>query len=280
MRHGFGGLALTLRAMCVVPVLIASGCSGSTGDGTEVAARAVPATQSAAAQELRLPRMRLAPFGSSAAAVTLRVHVVVEGAARPDSAAPVSSIDPACVAGSRDTVIAQNGTALIGALLWVEGAATVVNPTATSEHRPTVVLEQCRLSPRLQVAAPGSTIQLVSRDQRAESLVIVPSSLSTPIDTVTFIAEGQLVPVRHRTDSVGVLGIYATRLPSAKAFVAITPPGLSAISDFNGLAVFSFAAGGQPAVIHAWHPSLGVVRAKVDIPVGKPDADVTITFRR
>ncbi len=264
----------------MLPVLVASGCSGSAGDGTEVAARAVPVTQSAAAQELHLPRMRLAPVGSAAAAVTLRVHVVVEGAVRRDSVVEVGSIDPACGAGSRDTVIAQNGTALIGALLWVEGAATVVNPSAMSEHRPTVVLEQCRLSPRVQVAAPGSTIQLVSRDQRAESMVIVPASLSTPIDTVTFIAEGQLVPVRHRTDSVGVLGIYATRLASARAFVAITPSGSSAISDFNGLAVFAFSAGGQQAVIHAWHPSLGLVTAKVDLPVGRPDADVTITFRR
>lgn len=266
----------------VVAVLLLTGCS-SAEKQESVEARAVPESQSDDARALRLPRMSPASVATAqagAAIATLRVQVVFDGPLPPDTTVQARTIDPTCGESFVDTAVVHNGNAIVGALVWVEGTGTVISTAGVAEFRPSVVLEGCRLQPRVQLAAPGSTIQLVAHDQRVESLVIVPSSPSTPIDTITFITDGQLVPVRHRTDSVGVLGIYATRLPWARAFVAITPVGVSAITDANGAASFTLNRAATKLTIRAWHPSLGVAVESLNPSSAGAAPAVTLTFRR
>ena len=121
---------------------------------------------------------------------------------------------------------------------------------------------------------------LVMRDSLAESLVIVPSAPQVQVDTVAFTMDGQLVPVQHVADSVGVLAVYAARLPWARAFVAVAPAASSALSDSDGRAQFTVDGRGTTATIRAWHPSLGVVSSKLSISAKKTDYDVTLTFKR
>ncbi len=266
----------------VVVALLLSGCSGAEKKES-VAARAVPVSQSADARALRMPRMfpaRVAAAAPGTAIATLRVQVVFDGVLPPDTTVQARTTDPACGDSFVDTAVVHNGTAVVGALVWVEGTGTVISASGVAEFRPTVLLEGCQLQPRLQLAAAGSTIQLVMHDQRVESLVVVPTSPTTPIDTIAFNTDGQLVPVRHRTDSTGVLGIYATRLPWARAFVAITPLGVSAISDATGAASFTLDRAATKLTIRAWHPSLGVASASINPSSAGAAPAVTLTFRR
>ena len=264
--------------------LALSACGGSGGgDEVEPAARAVPTSQSPAARALRLPRMRPArviPAVSGADIALVSVLVEVSGSMPSDTTVQARSIDPACGASFVDTAVVHRVNAVVGALVWIEGAGTVFSTIADGEHRPTVILEQCRLRPRIQLAAPGSTVQLVMHDARGERLVLVPSSVSIPIDTISFNAEGQLVPVRQRTDSVGVLGIYAIHLPWARAFVAVAPTGVSAISDMTGTARFSIDRTASSVSVRAWHPSLGVASATLNPSKSGAEQRVTLTFRR
>ena len=269
--------------MMAVTSLLAACGGGDRSDDVEAEARAVPMTQSPAARALRLPRMRLArvmPAQAGTALATIRVHVLITGRVPPDTTVQARSVDPACTDSFVDSAVFRNGDAIVGALVWLEGAGTVFSTVSDGEHRPTVILEQCRLQPRVQLAAPGSTIQLVMRDARAEQLVVVPASIATPIDTVSFIADGQLVPIQHRTDSTGVLGVYAMRLPWARSFVAIAPTGVTAISDSTGAATFTVDRAAKKVTVRAWHPSLGVVAGSINPSSGGAEQTITLTYRR
>jgi hypothetical protein len=248
-----------------------------------VAARAVPMAQSAAARALRLPRIR--PSASRAITATdtpvvIDVEVRITGPSPRDSSVPAQALNAACDAAFVDTAVARDGDALQQAIVWVEGPAAALITDTHAEHRPTVRMEGCRLLPRMQVAAPGSMLQLVMRDSMAESLVVVPSAPTLPVDTVAFLMDGQLVPVRSLADSVGVIAIYATRLPWARAFVAITPTASSAITGLDGRARFTLDAHGRRTTIRAWHPSLGIVSGKVTLEAGRTAETVTLTFKR
>jgi hypothetical protein len=210
----------------------------------------------------------------------LHVHVVFSGVLPPDTTVQARSFDPTCTESFVDTAVVSNANSVAGVLVWVEGSGAARNPSALAEFRPTVVLEQCRITPRVQIAAPGSTIQLVTHDARVESMVVVPASLSTPIDTIAFNTDGQLVPVTHKADSVGVLGIYATRLPWARAFVAIAEPGAAALTDANGTATFALNPSARKLTVRAWHPSLGVVVGSINPSSADSAATLTLTFRR
>lgn len=273
MRRGVCGL-LVLAGMM-------AGCGGDD-TASEAPPRAVPSSQSATARSLRLPVMRLASARAGADPATgraLQVRVLIEGRIAGDSVLPVGVLDPTCGDSLRDTLVARNGPAVVGALVWVEGPTVVHAPAGTPERRATVTLSRCQLLPRVQVAPPGSMLQLVMRDPRVESLVVVPASRSVPIDTVSFLTDGQLVPVRARADSVGMLGVFATRLPWARAFVAVTPPAVSAISDVDGIARFTLDRTGRKAILRAWHPSLGIVSATVDPSTLADNAVITLTFK-
>jgi hypothetical protein len=273
------------RLLCTAVLLagaLLSGCGGNGDDVVEAAPRAVPASQSKAARALRLPVMRPAASRAATAGApgrALQVQVLIADGVPGDSLIRTGSVEPACGEALVDTLVSRNGPAVLGALVWIEGTTAVIAPAGTPERRATVTLAGCQLQPRVQVAPPGSMLQLVMRDPRAESLVIVPSPVSVPIDTISFLTDGQLVPMQARADSIGVLAIFATGLPWARAFVAVTPPGVGAVSDVDGRARFTLDPAGRKAIVRAWHPALGIVSATIDPSTLAADAVITLTFR-
>ena len=92
--------------------------------------------------------------------------------------------------------------------------------------------------------------------------------------------DGQLVPLQHLAVSAGVLAVYASRLPWARSFVAIAPPGSSALSDADGRVQFTLDGRGAKTTIRAWHPSLGIVAANLDLSPNKSGYELTLTFKR
>jgi hypothetical protein len=271
MQRGVYGL--------LVMAIVTSGCGGSDATTDAAPVRAVP--REAPGLE-RLPVLRLAPSRVATAGSIGRnilVRVLIEGRPAGDSLIRTGSVDPACGAHKTDTLVMRSGPAIVGALVWVEGPTAVYATAGTPERRATVTLAGCQLQPRVQVAPPGTMLQLVMRDPRAESLVIVPAPASAPIDTISFLTDGQLVPLRQRADSVGILAVYATGLPWARAFIAVTPPAVSAVTDFNGTVRFTLDATGRAASVRAWHPALGIVSATINPSTLADNATITLTFR-
>jgi hypothetical protein len=285
MRHRRSGVLMT-RCVRLLPSLLGAvllACGGTEPDTGVEEARAVPMSQSPAARALRLPRMRPSPSRNPTAAdrpVVIRVRVLFSGAAPPDTTVQARSFNPECGETFVDTAVARNGNAVQEAIVWLEGPTEALTADRIAERRPTVRLDLCRLRPRLQLATPGSTLMLVMHDSLAESLVIVPSTPQALVDTVPFTMDGQLVPVQHVADSMGVLAVYAARLPWARAFVAIAPAASSALSDGDGRAQFTVDGRGTTATIRAWHPSLGIVSSKLTISAKRNDYEVTLTFKR
>ena len=274
MQRGVCGLLMMAGLM--------NGCAESDSTADKASPRAVPQSQSATARAMRLPVMRLAPTREATAGSagrTIQVRVVIDGRLAGDSLIRGGSAEPACGEEFTDTLVMRNGPSVVGAMVWVEGPTAVYAPVGRPERRSTITLIRCQLQPRLQVAPPGTMLQLVMRDARAESLVIVPAPPSVPIDTISFLTDGQLVPVGQRADSIGILAIYAIGLPWARAFIAVTPPALSAITDLDGIARFTLDASGRKAILRAWHPALGNVSATIDPSGLAENATVTLTFR-
>jgi hypothetical protein len=269
------GWRLLALPLCVIA------CSGSDAEETE--ARAVPMSQSKAARALRLPVMRPSLSRRARAddqTALVRVQVLFTGTLPKDTAVQARNFNASCGETFVDSAVARNGNAVIGAIVWVEGAAATFITAARDDRRPTVVLDGCRMLPRLQVAAPGSTVHLVMRDSLSESFVLVPSSKHAPVDTAVFAFPGQLVPVRSAADSAGVVAVYAAGLPWARAFVAIGPTSGTALTDADGRAQFTLDARGKKSIIRAWHPSMGIVTGTVTLTPGTPAYDVALTFRR
>ncbi len=267
----------------IIPLLVVVAACRGAKDAPPVARAVAGPTVAPIVREMRLPAMRVAtvtPLSAGVSGSTIRVRVAFEGTLPADTTVQALRVDRECGRNFVDTQVDRNGTSVVGALVWVEAPTTVIDALPSSEHRPTVTLENCRLQPRVQIAAPGSTLQLVVHDTRVESLVVVPVPQSAHPDTVTFNTDGQLVPLQHRADSNGVIAIYATRLPWARAFVVAAPSGTSGISDANGQVSFVFDRRVTKATIRVWHPTLGDVSTTVNPSTFDANGVLTITFKR
>ena len=272
----------SLTARCIGAWLLGVACSGPQA-APPVAGAVVAPAAAPVVPAMRMPTMQVAtvtPLGAGMTGITIRVHLAFEGTLAPDTTVQALRLDRECGTNFVDTQVERNGTSVVGALVWVEAPAAVIDALPVSEHRPTVTLENCRLEPRVQVVALGSTLQLVAHDTRVESLVVVPVPRSARPDTVQFNTDGQLVPLQHRADSVGVIAIHASRLPWARAFVIAAPSGTSGISDAGGRVTFVFDVRETRATIRVWHPRLGEASTAVNPSTFRADSVLTITFRR
>lgn len=276
------GLHRVARCLLVAAAVTACGSAeGTTTDSSSLAAHSPGGALSPAARALRLPQMQLAPVLATGASggTVVQVRVRFTASAPTDTAIDPVRLHASCGATLRDTLVSHRGDGVIGALLWVEGDVPVLPDPAATERRPTVRFERCHLQPRLQLASPGSTVQLLMADDRSDSLIVVPAAAGARIDTISFITDGQLVPLA-RESRPGVIGIQATATPWARAYVAIAPAGTTAISDADGRASFVFARQGRNATIHAWHPVLGLASATITPSTQQNGSVVTLSFRR
>ncbi len=275
-------MSMRRSLVCAAVLLSAVACGSAGVEVTDADAEVGTTLQSAAAQALRLPRMRPLPSRVALATdrpVTVLVRVVFSGTLPADTTVQARSFAAACSTTFVDTSVVRTGNSVVGALVWVE-RATALRGTSLTEQRPTIELDLCQLRPRVQLAAPGSTLMLVMRDSLTQSFVVVPSSASQPVDTVPFTMDGQLIPLRRRADSSGVVAVYATGLPWARAFIGVAPAGASALTDATGAAQFTLDGRATKAAFRAWHPSLGQAAATVSFTAAKSTYDVTLTFRR
>ena len=275
-------------ALCVGVAVAAMSCdrddkpdaAGARTAPTAGAAGGVAVSSSSRAQPM--PQMQLARVMANDASggTVVQVRVLFAGFTPTDTIIGPQRLAASCGATFRDTLVAHRGDAVAGVLLWMEGDVPVVPAAAPPvERRPTVRLERCRLQPRMQLAVPGSTVQLLMEDKRTDTLIVVPAAGGGHSDTVSFITDGQLVPLR-RSDRPGVIGIHAVTMPWARAYVAIAPAGTAAISDADGRASFTLSRQGRAATIRAWHPVLGSSSATLTPLTLQGGGVVTLTFRR
>ena len=273
---------MSLRGFAIA--LLACATLAGCGDGRKADPAPAAARDSLpqSSERAGLPRPRPSIVAAAAAGgrtVALRIRVIIEGVVPSDTVVRSGAFDASCGEVMSDHLVDQREGNVAGVLIWIEGPTSIIAAPGAAEKRPTVVYQVCELLPRLQLAAPGSTLQLVMRDERADSLVVWPPMRSTRADTLSFVASGQLVPLRNRADSTGIVSILATRLPWVRAFVAIMPTGSAAITDEDGLARFQLDLAGAAAVVHAWHPSLGALSTSVT-PSELGSGDITLTFKR
>ena len=152
-----------------------------------------------------------------------------------------------------------------GAVVWLEGVTE--GPADDAPRRAPLVLDRCRLEPRLQRVAVGGTVMINGRDAIFARLHFVAAGQSTPLTTVFLSDVGQVVPVSAATASPGLVRISDDRHPWVRAWLVVSPHPYVAITGPDGRFSFDRVPAGRYALV-AWHERLGERRIRVRIDGG------------
>mgnify|MGYP002780095871 CR=1 FL=1 len=247
------------------------------GRGTAERSALAAAAREFGTRTLPAPVAGAAPAVVASGGGQLQLRVVLEGAPPAVPAPDARAVDARCPATVVDDAVrldARGGVA--AAIVWVEGAPPAGPWRDATGRRRTVAFDGCRAWPALQVVPPGTTLELLQRDSLRDSIV-VRHVARTAADTVTFEADGQLVPFHSRTWPAGAVTVRSLRFGWSRALVFVAPnPSARLTSDAGTATLDSLAPGTR--VVRAWHPRLGETSARVTVR-GGASTTATLTLR-
>jgi hypothetical protein len=177
----------------------------------------------------------------------------------------VPAQDPDICRPFTETLVSSVDGGVGGAVVWLEGVTEGLADDAP--RRAPLVLDRCRLEPRLQRVAVGGTVMVNGRDAIFARLRFVAAGRSTPLTTVFLSDVGQVVPVSAATASPGLVRIADERHPWMRAWLVVSPHPYVAITGPDGRFGFDGVPAGRYALV-AWHERLGERRLRVRIEAG------------
>ena len=151
------------------------------------------------------------------------------------------------------------------AVVWLEGVAT--GPADDAPRRVPLVLDRCRLEPRLQRVAVGGTVMVNGRDAIFARLQFVAAGQSRPLTTVFLSDVGQVVPVSAASVRPGLVRVQDDRHPWIRGWLVVSPHPFVAITGPDGRFAFDGVPPGRYELV-AWHERLGEHRLRVRIDAG------------
>jgi hypothetical protein len=151
------------------------------------------------------------------------------------------------------------------AVVWLEGVVT--GPADDAPRRVPLVLDRCRLEPRLQRVAVGGTVMVNGRDAIFARLQFVTVGQTTPLTTVLLSDVGQVVPVSAATGRPGLIRLQDDRHPWIRAWLVVSPHPFVSITEPDGRFAFDGVPPGRYELV-AWHERLGERRLRVRIEGG------------
>jgi len=164
-----------------------------------------------------------------------------------------------------ETLVSSLDGGVGGVVVWLEGVTT--GPVDDAPQRTPLVLDRCRLVPRLQRVAVGGTVMVNGRDAIFARLQFVASGGATPLTTVFLSDVGQVVPVSDATVRPGLVRIQDDRHPWIRAWLVVSPHPFVSITGPDGRFAFAGVPPGRYALV-AWHERLGERRLRVRIDGG------------
>lgn len=155
-----------------------------------------------------------------------------------------------------DTPIPSQAGGVGNAAVWLTGVTTGPFPDAT--RRASLVLDRCRLEPRVQRMAQGGTVMVTSRDAMMSRLRFFDAADASALRTqITLNDAGQVVPNGEIGMRTGLVEVRDDLHPWVRAWIAVAPHPFVAITGADGAFRFDGVPEGTYTLV-VWQEKLGV----------------------
>lgn len=188
------------------------------------------------------------------------------GEPRDTSIAPTHDLS-ACRPFTQSLVPSRDG-GVGNSVVWLVGVAT--GPRDDAPRRVRVMLDGCRLEPRVQRVAAGGTVMITSRDAmmtRLQFLEVGGASASRGTasrGTVLLSDAGQVVPTSDAAKVAGLVQIRDDLHPWIRAYLVVTPHPFVAVTAADGEFRFDTVPPGSYTLV-IWHERFGTRQQRVRV---------------
>jgi hypothetical protein len=183
------------------------------------------------------------------------------GAPRDTSIAPTHDLS-VCRPFTQSLVPSREG-GVGNSVVWLVGVAT--GPRDDAPRRVRVLLDGCRLDPRVQRVAAGGTVMITSRDAMMTRLQFIDvGGVSASRGTVLFNDAGQVVPTSDAAKVPGLVQIRDDLHPWVRAYLAVTPHPFVAVTGADGAFRFDNVPPGSYTLV-IWHERFGTKQQRVRV---------------
>jgi Polysaccharide lyase family 4, domain II len=226
----------------------------------------------AAATTVATPGYTVVPLKASG---TLVGTVSFDGPSPTDSITHPAVDTDVCGHMLMDPSVLHRGPRLQGAIVWLNGITEGKRLPYTRRYD--LLTESCRVTPRVQAAIVGGTLNVRSADA-----VTHRTRFMRGADTVAAIQEteeGQVVPTERVLSGDGLIEVLCDMHPWSRAWLMVFRHPYFATTDANGAFTIDSVPPGRYQV-SVWHERFGVMRDSVTITAGGRSAPpVALTFR-
>jgi hypothetical protein len=179
-----------------------------------------------------------------------------------------------CGSEFTESTIETSGSSLAGAVVWLDGVRS--GKPLPLVRRYDIINEGCLITPRVQAAIVGGTLNVRSRDPVTHRTRLIREGEAKPIALVSETDEGQVVPLDHALEVPGQVEIRCDFHPWTRAFIAVFDHPYFAVTGRNGGFAFDSVPPGKYTLM-AWHERLGTTRRNIVVEAdGTVNADVEL----
>ena len=182
-----------------------------------------------------------------------------------------------CGATVADESVTQQGTALAGAVVWVEGLRR--GKPLPLERRLELESDRCRLKPRIQAAVVGSAVNVLGHDDFRQHLYFLAGGERESRAMVLLGRDEQVIPTERPFSAPGLVVVKDADHPWPTAYLAVFDHPYFAVTAPNG----TFTIDGVPPgryTLKVWHERTAVAERPVEVGAGTPTtATITLTPR-
>ncbi|AMW05515.1 hypothetical protein GEMMAAP_13275 [Gemmatimonas phototrophica] len=182
------------------------------------------------------------------------------GSPRDTSITPTHDLG-VCRPFSQSIVPSSNGGVGNG-VVWLVGVGS--GPRDDAPRRVKLTLDGCRLEPRVQRIALGSTIMVNGRDAMMSRLQFTAVGEPTSRTTVLLSDAGQIVPTSDVSAAPALVHVTDDLHPWVQAWLVVAPHPFVAVTGADGAFRFDNVPPGRYTLM-VWHERLGTRQAGVKV---------------
>ena len=201
-----------------------------------------------------------------AAGGALRGTVELEGTYPTDTLVRSSSDEAVCGAEFYDVGAERTGNRLGGTVVWLDGIRS--GKPLPLERRYEATHTRCRLTPRVQAALVGGTLNIRSVDPIWHRTRILGMTRRDTLSVVSQSDAGQVVPVEGALREPGQLELRCDLHPWTRAWIAVFDHPYFAVTERDGAFTLDGIPPGRYRLV-AWHERFGIVEDSVDVTAGQ-----------
>ena len=203
---------------------------------------------------------------------TVRGVVAFEGDVPRDTVVTPTGDHDVCGTTLVDETVERMGNRLAGVVVWLADARS--GKRLPLARRFEITNDRCQMTPRVQAALVGGTLNVRNADQGQHRNRLVRQRTGRAITLVSETDEGQVVPVEGALSEVGMVEVRCDQHPWTRGWVAVFDHPYYAVTARDG----SFALDSVPPGTYrlvTWHERFGKTEQRVTVNPGR-EATVTV----